>query len=152
MKLHGRQNLIAGGAMLALGLATAITSVSYSIGTLQRMGPGYFPLMLGVLLALLGLAIALTGQAPSTVTEETAPPPPQWRGWGCITAGILAFMFFGKWGGLAPATFALVFISALGDRQHTLKTAALLAVFMTVAGSLIFHWGLSLQFPLLRWG
>lgn len=152
MKLHGRQNLVAGGTMVALGLATAITSVGYNIGTLQRMGPGYFPLMLGVLLALLGLAIALTGRSPDAAAKEPAPSPPQWRGWACITAGILAFMFFGKWGGLAPATFALVFISALGDRQHTLKTAALLALFMTATGSLIFHWGLSLQFPLLRWG
>ncbi len=151
MKLHGRQNLVAGGTMVVLGAATAITSLGYNVGTLQRMGPGYFPLMLGILLALLGLAIALTGRSAGAQEEEPVAPP-QWRGWACITAGILAFMFFGKWGGLAPATFALVFVSAMGDRQHTIKTAGLLAAFMTVAGSLIFYWGLNLQFPLLRWG
>ncbi len=51
-----------------------------------------------------------------------------------------------------PATFALVFISALGDRQHTLRSAALLAAGVTVLGVAVFSWALQLQFPLFRWG
>ncbi|MCJ9712140.1 tripartite tricarboxylate transporter TctB family protein, partial [Bordetella hinzii] len=77
---------------------------------------------------------------------------PQWRGWGCITGGLAAFMLLGQYGGLVPATLGLVFISALGDRQHTIKSAALLAVGVTLLGVAIFSWGLQLQFPLFRWG
>ena len=55
-------------------------------------------------------------------------------------------------GGLVPATFALVFISALGDRTHTLRSALLLSVFVTAIGIVIFSWGLELQFPMFSWG
>lgn len=64
----------------------------------------------------------------------------------------MAFILIGKFGGLVPATFALVFISAMGDRQHTVRSAALLAVGVTLLGVAVFSWALQLQFPLFRWG
>ena len=50
------------------------------------------------------------------------------------------------------ATFAIVFISALGDRRNTVKSAFLLAAAMVVVCLIVFSWGLQLQFPLFRWG
>lgn len=64
----------------------------------------------------------------------------------------MAFILLGKYGGLVPATFALVFIAAMGDRQHTVRSAALLAVGVTILGIAVFSWALQLQFPLFRWG
>ncbi|MNT87566.1 Tripartite tricarboxylate transporter TctB family protein [compost metagenome] len=54
--------------------------------------------------------------------------------------------------GFLPATFALVFVSALGDTSNSIKSAAILAIAMTVFGALVFSWALQLQFPMLRWG
>ncbi len=138
--------------MAALGVAVILGGNLYNVGSLSRMGPGLFPIILGCLLVLMGGLIVLGAKALPPDDEEEDLGAPEWRGWACILGGLVAFMFFGKWGGLVPATFALVFISAMGDREHTLKTALLLALGVTVVGSLIFSWGLQLQFPLFRWG
>jgi hypothetical protein len=148
---HARDQ--AGGILIAaLGLATARGAASYSIGTLSRMGPGYFPLALGVLLTLVGIAIFLTARSatPNAVVAERKPW--DWRGPAFILLGILAFIILGKYGGLVPATFALVFISALGDRGNSLKSALLLSSAILVVCLAVFHWGLQLQFPLFTWG
>ena len=143
----------AAGTMIVLGLGAIAQATTYTLGSLARMGPGLFPAILGVLLVLLGLIIARMAYSPM-VTEEDAEeiPPPEWRSWGCIIGGLMTFILLGKYGGLVPATFALVFISAMGDRQHTPRSAALLAVGVTILGVAVFSWALQLQFPLFRWG
>ena len=65
---------------------------------------------------------------------------------------VAAFVILGHWGGLAPATFFTVVISALGDRKNSLRDAVLLGILMTVVGALIFNVGLHLQLPLFTWG
>ena len=59
---------------------------------------------------------------------ERKPVPPEWRGGFCIGASIVAFVVLGKYGSLLLATFAIVFISALGDRQNTVARAAVLSI------------------------
>ncbi len=143
----------AAGTMIVLGLGAIAQASTYNIGSLARMGPGMFPAILGVLLVLLGLIIARMAAAPAAADDDAEDePPPDWRGWGCIIGGLMAFILVGKYGGLVPATFALVFISAMGDRQHTPRSAALLALGVTVLGVAVFSWALQLQFPLFRWG
>ncbi|MFY2843831.1 tripartite tricarboxylate transporter TctB family protein [Achromobacter ruhlandii] len=143
----------AAGTMIVLGLGAIAQASTYNIGSLARMGLGMFPAILGVLLVLLGLIIArMAFSAPDVDEEAEDIPPPEWRGWGCIIGGLMAFILLGKYGGLVPATFALVFIAAMGDRQHTVRSAALLAVGVTILGIAVFSWALQLQFPLFRWG
>ena len=77
---------------------------------------------------------------------------PDIRGSVCILLGILAFLLLGHYGGLLPATFAIVFISALGDRSNRVKHALLLAVAMSVIATAVFWWALQLQMPLFQWG
>ena len=77
---------------------------------------------------------------------------PDWRGWACILGGVIAFVVLGAYGGLMPATFASVFIAAMGDRQNTVKGAAILSAVLTVFCLVVFHFGLSLQLPLFQWG
>lgn len=147
-----RRELLGGCLIIALGIAVILGGYSYQVGTLSRMGPGLFPIILGFLLVILGALMLITVKALPPDDEADDAGPSQWRGWGCILAGLFAFILFGKYGGLAPATFALVFISALGDREHTVRSALILAAGVTVVGALIFSWGLQLQFPLFRWG
>ena len=152
--------------MIVLGAVVILEGTGYQMGTLTRMGAGYVPVVLGVLLIFVGLLIAVTTRrakvGPTIVSGlvPIAPKPPkhgeyngpQWRGWSCILAGVAAFVILGRWGGLVPATFAAVFISAMGDRNNTYKGAAILGAVLTVFCVVVFHYGLSLQLPLFQWG
>jgi hypothetical protein len=141
-----------GGLMLLFGLGAVWEGMSYRIGTLGRMGPGFFPVALGVILALTGVAIMI---GASTVTMDEGKEEhlrPEWRGWICISLSIIAFVVLGRYGGLLPATFAIVFISALGDRQNTIKSALLLAIAMCLVCIAVFWYALQVQFPLFQWG
>jgi hypothetical protein len=140
-----------GGLMALLGLGAILQGKTYDVGTLTHMGPGFFPVALGTLLLLIGAAIAVTakGAVPSGEAKHLAP---EWRGWICIVLSIAAFVVLGTYGGLLPATFAIVFISAMGDRQNTFKSALTLSLTMVVVCIVIFWWALKMQFPLFQWG
>jgi len=139
-----------GALMILIGVGAVSGGLRYRIGTLSNMGPGFFPAAVGALLALIGLAIALT--AKPSPAEEGARRSPDWRGWGCIIGSILAFVVLGQYGGLVPATFAIVFISALGDRTNSVWQAFLLASAMVAMSIVVFWWALQLQLPLFAWG
>jgi len=148
-----------GGAMLvATGAAVVIAGVGYGMGTLRQMGSGFFPAVLGVLMALVGVALLMTApraaSAPAESAAETAHlagPVVQWRGWLCIIAGVLSFVVLGQHGGFVPASFVSVFVAALGDRGNSVRAAAGLAALMTALGVVVFHYGLHLLLPLFTW-
>ena len=148
-----RHKEYAGGAlMLLLGIGAIAIGRTYSVGTLSHMGPGFFPVALGSILSLVGLVIAATAWITPLEEEEKTALPPEWRGWFCIVASLIAFVVLGEYGGLIPATFAIVFISALGDRDNSLRSAMTLAVAIVVVCLIVFHWALQMQFPLFAWG
>ena len=64
-ELIGKRDFYAGGLMVLLGLGVALKGTSYRAGTLMHMGPGFLPTALGVLLVLLGIAIAAAALSPS---------------------------------------------------------------------------------------
>jgi len=137
--------------MILIGLGAALEGQNYNIGTMRQMGPGFFPVALGIILVLVGIMIAGSGFTGGTEDGETAlPAKPDWRGWLCIIAGPLLFILFGKYGGLGPGTFACVFVSALGDRTSTWKSAFVLALGITVFGILLFTFILKVPFPVLK--
>jgi hypothetical protein len=155
MKAHNnahRREYYGGALMMLIGLAAIAQGTSYKIGTLTAMGSGFFPVALGVILVLLGIVIAGTAhRAPQEFAPEERAPV-EWRGWICILASVAAFVVLGNYGGLLPATFAVVFISALGDRGNTVWSALLLAVAMSMVCVVVFWWLLQVQFPLFTWG
>jgi hypothetical protein len=152
--LKFRRDFCAGGLMILFGLVAAVNGPNYRVGTLMHMGPGFMPTVLGIILVLLGIAIAGTAAAVTAEQdsdENILPPNPQWLAWLCILSGPLMFIIFGSIGGMAPATFACVFVSALGDREATWKTSLILAAAMTVFGVLLFHYLLQVPMPVLEW-
>ena len=158
MKSMGKDHL---GAvlLLVLGLAVLLMGLSYKMGTLNRMGAGFIPVVLGVLMMAVGLTIGITA-APPGKREMVNPLPGHGahgngidvRGWLCILGGVVGFVALGAYGGLVPATFASVFISAMGDRNNTIRNSAILAGVLTVFCVIVFHFGLKLQLPLFQWG
>jgi hypothetical protein len=134
---------------LLIGAGAVLQGLQYPVGTLADIGPGMFPTGIGVLLALVGMAITASGFQTRDKEEDSSV---DWRGWICIIAGTLAFAVLGIYGGLVIATFALVFISALGDRNNSAFQAASLAAAMVVISIVVFWWALQLQMPLFTWG
>jgi hypothetical protein len=153
--LQFRRDFCAGGLMILFGLVAAVNGPNYHVGTLGHMGPGFMPTALGVILILLGIAIAGTASVGSdgeeAGSENILPEHPQWFAWLCILSGPALFIVFGSIGGMAPATFACVFVSALGDRLSTWKSALILASVITVSGVLLFHYVLQIPMPVLEW-
>jgi uncharacterized membrane protein YhdT len=146
-----KRDYYAGALMLLLGVGAAVVGSGYKFGSLARMGPGFMPVVLGIVLAFLGLLIAGTALGSSEPDREKfLPENPQWFGWLCIIAGPVLFIILGHYGGMIPAVFACVFVSALGDKTATLKSSLVLAAGVTVFGVLLFHYLLNIPFPLLR--
>ncbi len=148
----------AGVLLITIGAGAVVIAQGYDVGTLKHMGPGFFPVILGCVLVLIG-AIQLVG---SIFSDGSAPAAddhghggitdkPEWRGKICIVLGVLAFIILGKYAGFIPATFGCVFISAMGDQKSTWLGSALLAIGITIFGVLLFHYVLQVQFPLFRW-
>lgn len=150
------KDVVGGILMSLLGAAVTAHSTTFSIGSLSRMGPGFFPLSLGVILIAIGILIAVKGHIHNKhehVAESKEEKHPfEWKAWLLICLSMIAFVFLAKFVGLIAATFAIVFISALGDRQNTWRGAALLALAMVVVSVVVFWWALQLQLPLFTWG
>lgn len=128
-----------------------MTGSGYKFGSLARMGPGFMPVVLGIVLAFVGILIAATAFLSSEADDSKfLPDHPQWFGWLCILAGPVLFIVVGYYGGMIPAIFACVFVSALGDKTATYKSSFVLACSVTVFGVLLFHYLLNIPFPLLR--
>jgi putative tricarboxylic transport membrane protein len=142
---------LGGGLMLLLGLGAIVQGSTYRTGTLNQMGPGFFPVAVGGILALVGVAIIINERIAGR-RQSKEPLFPGWRAWFYIGLSIAAFDVLGRYGGLVPASFAIVFISALADRQNNVAKALVLALTMTGVSIVIFWWALQIQFPLFSWG
>ena len=151
-----KRDFYAGGLMVLLGLGIALKGTTYRAGTLMHMGPGFLPTALGVLLVLLGIAIAAAAFKPaahgSTEDEGILPEHPQWWAWFCILMSPVLFIFFGRYFGMAPGTFACVFIAALGDRNATWMGTIVLSTVVTVFGVGLFSYFLQVPMPVFTWG
>ncbi|WP_424628409.1 tripartite tricarboxylate transporter TctB family protein [Bradyrhizobium sp. SYSU BS000235] len=146
----------AGALMAMIGAGTAYQGSQYGIGSLAAMESGFFPTVLGVLLVLVGAAIAATNGKAGEATiglenaQHGAPAAVDWRSWIAIIAGVCLFMACSEYLGLLPAIFSCVFVSAIGSRATSWKQAFALAIGVTVFGVLLFGYGLQVQIPILR--
>jgi hypothetical protein len=151
-----RRDYYAGGLVFLIGVGAATIATRYQIGSLTKMGPGFFPFSLGIFLAFLGVMIALTNYL-SAATVPAAPDlhhsmqsSPDWRGWGCIIGSVLTFIFLAEFAGLLPAIFLCVFVACWGDRTARLLDSALLSGGITIFGILLFSYVLRVQIPIIR--
>lgn len=144
--LRSLKDLLAGLIFIGFGLAFAFAASRYDLGTALRMGPGYFPVVLGGLLALLGAGIV----AESFLRGEQTPIGPiPWRGILLLTAAVLVFGFGVRRFGLAPSLFVATLLAALSSERTTPLAALVLAAALTAFCILIFVEGLGLTVPLI---
>ena len=145
LKIKSPKDFWAGLMFLGFGLFFAIWAVvNYQMGSAVRMGPAYFPTVLGGLMAVLGLLIL----AGSFAIEGPKVPQMHFRPLVMILVANIAYGYLMKPLGLVGATAVLVFISALGGHEFKWKEVTVLYVVLIVFSVLVFVKGLTLPFPL----
>jgi hypothetical protein len=143
--LHGaRKDLLAGATFAGFGLAFAITASTYEVGSTLRMGPGYFPLVLGSLLVLLGILIAVKGFVAGE-GDEIGPVP--WKAAALLVVALVFFCFTVRGLGLVPSLLVTVFLSAMAGHRARVVPAVVIAASLTALSVLIFVIALQLRLP-----
>ncbi len=145
MNLHkARKDLLAGAVFVVFGLGFAVTSSTYEVGSPLRMGPGFFPLVLGGLLVVLGILVAVKGFVAGE-GGDLGPVP--WKAAALLVAAVLFFGFTVRGLGLVPALLVTVFLSAMAGRRARLIPALVIAASLTALSVLIFVIVLQLRLP-----
>lgn len=143
--LRNNRDLIAGLLFVVLGGLAIILARDYPLGTTMRMGPGYFPTVLGGILLLFGAYVLARGiRSGEKVKGEWGVRPLAW-----ITLSIVLFGYLLDRAGMVPATVVTIFVAAAAGREFRFKEVLLLAVVMTAFSVVVFSWGLKLPYPLL---
>jgi hypothetical protein len=145
VKIKSPKDFWSGLMFIAFGLFFLIWGVThYQMGTAVRMGPAYFPAVLGGLLAVLGIAVLANG----LVTAGPPVPKMYFRPVFFITLGVVLYGYLMKPLGLLLATGALVYVSAYGGHEFKWKEATILFVILAAFSWLVFVKGLTLPFPI----
>jgi hypothetical protein len=130
---------------MAFGLFFAVWAASfYQMGTAVRMGPAYFPTVLGGLLVVLGLIVFLS----SFATAGTPVPAFALRPLILISVGCVLYGYLMKPLGLVGATAALVFVSAAGGHEFKWKEVTVVYIVLMIFSWGVFVKGLTLPFPM----
>jgi hypothetical protein len=139
---------------MAVGGAFAFGASNYTIGTGARMGPGYFPLVLGVLLVLIGIAVTFTSMVVETEDGDKIGA----IAWKPLFFIIAANLVFGasigglpliglKPLGLIVGIYLLTYIASHAGEEHNFKEVAILATILALLSYIAFIVLLKLQFP-----
>lgn len=149
VKIKSRKDFNAGLMFIAIGLVFGLGALNYPMGSALRMGPAYFPSVLGWLTVLLGVIIFLD----SFFLDEAPPGPTQYRGLLWILGAVVIFgLLVGPLnGGLVPATFLICMLSAYGGHEFKWKEQLITSACLTAATVGIFYYGLGLPFRLWPW-
>ncbi|WP_126975934.1 tripartite tricarboxylate transporter TctB family protein [Frigidibacter oleivorans] len=133
-------------AMLAaIGVAGLVIALDYDFGTARQMGPGYFPVILSILLTLLAVSEMIGAfLKPEAQTID-------WRPMIAILAAVLGFGICMRFFGMIPAFFAVIGLSVLSEKGYGFVPAAVLATVTCAFAWLLFSRLLGMPLPLIRW-
>ncbi len=154
MQIKSQKDFFSGLMFMIVGAAFAWGATNYSLGSGARMGPGYFPMLLGVLLAVLGAIITFKSLVVETVGGDKIG---KWA-WKPLLFIIGANLVFGVCLGGIPAIglkplglivgiYAVTFVASMAEAGWKVKNTAILATVLAVLSYLAFIKLLGLQFP-----
>jgi hypothetical protein len=144
VRIRNPKDFWAGVLFALVGVAAIALGSRYNLGTAARMGPGYFPRILGMLLIALGGAIALRGLR----TDGAAMPG--WRWWSTLVVlgSVVLFGLIVNRAGLALSTVILIVLASSASSEFRWKEALISGVFLAALAVGVFIIGLKLQLPI----
>jgi len=147
LKIRNQRDFGAGIMYIVIGLFFTIVATQYPMGTAAKMGPGYFPFFLGILMTILGLIVAIKALGATAAIESI--PKFNWRVIAQITGSVVLYGLLLPRMGFLIAVVVLVLVSASASKEFTWKGSLINAAFLVIFTYSVFVVGLKLQFPLL---
>lgn len=144
LTVRNSRDFLAGLIFLFVGVFAAVLSRDYPMGSAMRMGPGYFPFVLGVLLALLGAAICVRSMAQRGPGVEGVDP----RALVLVLAAVGAFAVTIESAGIIIAATLLLAIGASASRESRYREVIALTLLLLALTVGVFVYGLGLPFRL----
>lgn len=144
MQVRNKKDFVSGLMFVGVGLFFSYVATTYNMGTPAKMGPGYFPFWLGIVLALIGAVVTMASFSKKAPEEEIAKwdwPSVLW-----VTGSVVVFGLALAYLGLVISVLALVYISAMASHEFHWKGTVVNAVILNVIAYVAFVWGLKLQF------
>jgi hypothetical protein len=145
------KKLLAGLIFAAIGFSVAAAATRFNLGTMTRIGPGGFPLLIGIVLGMLGLAHVATAFALRD-GGFSGGAVSGWDGRATLLIPLSAIVFAVTIDplGLVPAIIAAVFVAALANPKFRLAEAIVLCLALAIFGAGLFVYGLNLPFTLFK--
>lgn len=147
MKIKSQEDFWAGAMFVGFGLLAIYMAQDYPFGSTSRMGPGYFPTWLGIIMAVLGGMLCLQGlKAEGAKLGKWAFKP--------MIFLSLGFIIFG-WAidhlGFVIATAALIILGAASGTEFKWKEVIIMTIVLIIGSWALFIYGLELPYPLFWW-
>ena len=144
--LQHNRDFLAGMLFLLIGGIGFYVALSYSFGSLQKMGPGYFPRVLSGILIAFGVVTLLRGLKSGERVHGT---------WGwfpllMLSIALVSFGFLMEHVGMIPALVVMFFTAAYAGKEARFLEVLGLTVIMCLAATAIFIWGLKLPYELFK--
>jgi hypothetical protein len=143
-----RKDFNAGIMYIAIGGFFAGFAMNYPMGTAVRMGPAYFPTILGGLLIVLGLILFFRSFGQH---NEEPPSKTHWRPLICIIGAACLFAALIGPAGMVLASAVMMLLGAFGGWDFRWKEQLIGMIVMPAVCVGIFHYGLGLPFKLFPW-
>ena len=145
-RLLKNKDFWAGMMFIGFGAAAMFISRDYRFGSAMRMGPGFFPTILGGILVLFGVGITAFGLLRGEKIQERL----SIRALVLLPLSLILFGLLVQRAGFIPAIVVLMFIAALSGRQFRFREVLVLTGILVVATVSLFIWGLGLPYPLFK--
>ena len=133
-------------AAIAFGAVMAIKGSSYPIGSISMMGPGYFPILMGIITMLFGAGALAEG-----LREGNEMPEVPWRAFFLVFLGVLIWASTAERFGLVPASIALLVLASMARRPLHVRTMVIMTAVVTLGAVLLFVIGFNLPLEAVEW-
>ncbi len=143
MQIRNPKDLVAGLLFAAFGVLAVVVSSSYAMGSASRMGPGYLPRALGVLLIAFGAALALRGLRPGAGARVRWNVVPLL----VVLAAVGLFSMAAKWLGVVASTLLLVVVASAVSGEFRWREALISGLVLGAAAVAVFVYALGIPLP-----
>ncbi|WP_422013559.1 tripartite tricarboxylate transporter TctB family protein [Reyranella sp.] len=140
------KDFLSGLMFVAFGLAALYFGQNLAVGTPVRMGPGYVPRMLSLILLALGAVVCIVALVSGSEPVER----PKWKPITLVTLGIVCFALLFERAGLIPALIVLVMIASLAGEEFKLTEVLGNIVVLSILCTLVFKVGLGMNISVVQ--